>query len=129
MVKAVVKPVFVGYGRYREIEHLTPHKFFFCRYYSIYQRNSQAPSFNTQKELPGYLSRHREDLEKSFFDEQKGVFEKLHDCWSEYMSLAEAAIFEYAFKLGARLLLDSLGRIIETMKPVRYEKSYRLFVF
>ena len=28
------------------------------------------------------------------------TFEKLHDCWSEYMSLAEAAIFEYAFKLG-----------------------------
>ena len=26
--------------------------------------------------------------------------------WSEYMSLAEAAIFEYAFKLGARLMLE-----------------------
>ena len=25
--------------------------------------------------------------------------------WSEYMSLAEAAIFEYAFKLGARLMM------------------------
>jgi hypothetical protein len=26
--------------------------------------------------------------------------------WSEYMSLAEAAIFEYAFKLGAQMILD-----------------------
>ena len=26
--------------------------------------------------------------------------------WSEYMSLAEAAIFEYAFKLGARLVIE-----------------------
>ena len=47
-------------------------------------------------------------LEKSFSDEQKEIFEKFHDCWSEYMSLAEAAIFEYAFKLGAKFMLESL---------------------
>ena len=58
------------------------------------------------KELLGYMSRHHEDLEKSFTDEQKEIFEKFHDCWSEYMSLGEADIFEYAFKLGARLMHD-----------------------
>ena len=58
------------------------------------------------KELLGYMSRHHEDLEKSLTDEQKEVFEKFHDCWSEYMSLGEAAIFESAFKLGARLMHD-----------------------
>lgn len=52
------------------------------------------------------MSRHHEDLEKSFNDEQKEIFEKFHDCWSEYVSLAEAAIFEYAFKLGARIMLS-----------------------
>ena len=26
--------------------------------------------------------------------------------WSEYMSLAEAAIFEYAFKLGMRIAIE-----------------------
>ena len=26
--------------------------------------------------------------------------------WSEYMSLAEAAIFEYAFKLGGRIAME-----------------------
>ena len=52
-----------------------------------------------------YVTYH-EDLEKSFTDEQKETFEKFHDCWSEYMSLAEAAIFEYAFKLGAKLMLS-----------------------
>ena len=52
------------------------------------------------------MARHHEDLEKSFSDEQKEFFEKFHDCWSEYMSLAEAAIFEYAFKLGARLVIE-----------------------
>ena len=59
------------------------------------------------KELLGYMARHHEDLEKSFTDEQKEIFEKFHDCWSEYMSLAEAAIFEYAFKLGMNLAIES----------------------
>ena len=60
------------------------------------------------KELLGYIARHHEELEKSFTNEQKETFEKFHDCWSEYMSLAEAAIFEYAFKLGARLTMETL---------------------
>lgn len=54
------------------------------------------------------MSRHHEELEKSFADEQKETFEKIHDCRSEYMSLAEAAIFEYAFKSGANLMLETL---------------------
>ena len=52
------------------------------------------------------MARHHEDSEKTFSEEQKEIFEKFHDCWSEYMSLAEAAIFEYAFKLGARLTME-----------------------
>ena len=58
------------------------------------------------KELLGYMARHHEDLEKTFTDEQKEIFEKFHDCWDEYVSLAEAAIFEYAFRLGARLTME-----------------------
>ena len=68
------------------------------------QEDSRTNS-KAMKELLGYMSRHHEDLEKSFTDEQKEIFEKFHDCWSEYMSLGEAAIFEYAFKLGARIML------------------------
>ena len=70
----------------------------------IPQEDSRTNS-KEMKELLGYMSRHHEDLEKSFTDEQKEIFEKFHDCWSEYMSLGEAAIFEYAFKLGARIAL------------------------
>ena len=61
------------------------------------------------KELISYIARHDEDLGKLLTEEQKAIFEKYHDCWNEHVSLAEAAIFEYAFKLGARLMLDSLG--------------------
>ena len=57
----------------------------------IPQEDSRTNS-KEMKELLGYMSRHHEDLEKSFSDEQKEVFEKFHDCWSEYMSLAEAAL-------------------------------------
>ena len=60
------------------------------------------------KELLGYIARHHENLEKSFTDEQKEIFEKFHDCWSEYASLAEEAIFVYAFRLGANLMLEIL---------------------
>ena len=64
---------------------------------------TNSPQMN---ELLGYMSRYREDLEKSFTDEQKETFEKFHDCWNKYMSLAETAVFEYAFKFGARLALE-----------------------
>ena len=60
------------------------------------------------KELLGYMARHHEDLEKSFTDEQKEAFEKFHDCWSEYMRLAETTIFEYAFKLGMQIAIEAL---------------------
>ena len=73
----------------------------------IPQEDSRTNS-KEMKELLGYMARHHEDLEKSFTDEQKETFEKFHDCWSEYMSLAEAAIFEYAFKLGMQIAIETL---------------------
>ena len=60
------------------------------------------------KELLSYMSRHHENLEKSFTDEQKEIFEKFHDCWSEYASYSEEAIFTYAFKLGMQIAIESL---------------------
>ena len=53
-----------------------------------------------------YMARHYDELFKMLTDEQKEIFEKFHDCWSEYMSRTEASIFEYAFKLGARLAIE-----------------------
>ena len=72
------------------------------------QEDSRTNS-KEMKELLGYMARHHEDLEKSFSYEQKEIFEKFHDCWSEYMSLAEVAIFEYAFKLGMNIAIETLA--------------------
>ena len=40
--------------------------------------------------------------------EQKEIFEKFDDCWSEYASYAEEAIFTYAFKLGIQIAIETL---------------------
>ena len=74
----------------------------------IPQENNDTNTME-MKELLGYMSRHHEDLEKSFSDEQKELFEKFHDCWCEYLSLSETAIFTYAFKLGMKLAVESLS--------------------
>ncbi|MBQ2875977.1 MAG: hypothetical protein IJE25_03110 [Clostridia bacterium] len=60
------------------------------------------------KELMEYMARHHDDLLKTLNDEQKAIFEKFDDCWSEYSSYAEEAIFTYAFRLGMQIALDVL---------------------
>ena len=69
-------------------------------------RASSRNNSPEMKELMEYMARHHDDLLKAMTDEQKEIFEKFDDCWSEYMSMAEAAIFEYAFKLGAKLTME-----------------------
>lgn len=73
---------------------------------NIVPQNDSRNNSREMKQLMEYMARHHDDLLKSMTDEQKETFEKFDDCWSEYMSLAEVAIFEYAFKLGARLTIE-----------------------
>ena len=71
--------------------------------------NPQEDSKNNSpemKELMEYMARHHDDLLKTLTDEQKEIFEKFEDCWGEYASHAEEAIFEYAFRLGARITME-----------------------
>ena len=79
----------------------------------IPQEDSRTNS-NEMKELLNYMARHHEDLEKSFTDNHKEAFEKFHDCFSEYMGLAEAAIFEYAFKLNSNCRKRSIVKQKQT---------------
>ena len=68
-------------------------------------RRNHSPEM---KQLMEYMSRHHDDLLKSMTAEQKEIFEKFDDCWGEYMSNAEASIFEYAFKLGMQIAIETL---------------------
>ena len=60
------------------------------------------------KRLMEYMARHHDNLMTTMTDEQKDIFERFDDCWSEYASLAEKSIFVYAFKLGMRLAIEVL---------------------
>ena len=62
------------------------------------------------KQLMDYMARHHDDLLKVLTEEQRDIFERFDDCWSEYASLAEEAIFVYAFRLGASMMLDILRK-------------------
>ena len=75
---------------------------------NICPQNDSRNNSPEMKELMEYMARHHDDLLKTMTDEQKEIFEKFDDCWSEYMSLAEAASFEYAFKLGMQIAIETL---------------------
>ena len=61
------------------------------------------------KRLMEYMARHHDDLITTMTDEQKDIFERFDDCWSEYASMAEKSIFVYAFRLGANIAIDILS--------------------
>ncbi len=60
------------------------------------------------RELLGYVARHRGELEESLTDKQKELLDKMMDNRNEYDSLTEARVFEYGFKLGAKLMLEMI---------------------
>ncbi len=60
------------------------------------------------RELLGYVARHRGKLEETLTAKQKELLEKMMDNRNEYDSLAEAAVFAYGFRLGAKLMLEVL---------------------
>ena len=78
---------------------------------NINPQNDSRSNSKEMKELMEYMARHHEDLLKTMTDEQKEIFKKFDDSWSEYISLAEAAIFEYAFKLGMQIAIETLTNI------------------
>ena len=77
---------------------------------NINPQNDSRNNSKEMKELMEYMARHHEKLNQMMSDEQKEIFKKFDDCWSEYMSLAEASIFEYAFKLGMQFAIETLAK-------------------
>ncbi len=51
----------------------------------------------------------RAEFEKSLTEEQKNALMELDDLSGNLSGIAEAAIFRYAFKLGARMMLEMLS--------------------
>ena len=76
-------------------------------YGNIVPQEDGRTNTKEMKEILSYIIRHSADLDKTFTDDQKEIFQKLHDCWNEYMSLAEAAVFECGFKLGMQIAIET----------------------
>ena len=77
-------------------------------YGNVSPQDDASNNTEEMKELMNYIARHQEELMATLTDEQKAIFEKFDGCWSEYSSKAEKAIFSYVFKLGAKLMFETL---------------------
>ena len=75
-------------------------------YGNIVPQENSVNNSTEMKELMKHIDQHHDDLKKELTSEQNELFEKYVDCWREYTSFSEKAIFIYAFKLGARLTLE-----------------------
>ena len=60
------------------------------------------------KRLMGTMAKYHNELMSTLTEEQKEIFEKFDDCWGEYVGLSEKVLFVYAFKLGARLIIETM---------------------
>ena len=61
------------------------------------------------KRLMGYIADPHANLLSTLNDEQKELLEKFDDCYNELPDINEREIFSYAFKLGARMMLEVLS--------------------
>ncbi len=77
-------------------------------YGNIVPQSDSRNNSPEMKRLMEYIARHHYELLKTMTDEQKEIFEKFDACWSEYASFAEESIFEYAFRLGMKMVVEML---------------------
>ena len=61
------------------------------------------------KQLMGYIADHHDNLLSTLNDQQKEILEKFDDGYNELTDINEREIFSYAFKLGARIMLEILS--------------------
>lgn len=78
-------------------------------YDNISPQTDSRKDIPEMKQLMGYIVRHHENLLNTMTDEQRNIFERYEDCWSEYAGLSEEAIFVYAFRLGAKIAIEALS--------------------
>lgn len=75
-------------------------------YGDIYPPNQRPKKTKEVTQLMKYMADHHENLQATFSDEQKDLFERFDDCYTELTSINEREIFVYAFKLGARIAIE-----------------------
>ena len=77
-------------------------------YGNIYPNTDCRSHDKVTKQLMGYIADHHDNLLSTLNDQQKKILEKCDDCYNELTDINEREIFAYAFKLGARMMLEVL---------------------
>ncbi len=60
------------------------------------------------KVLMKYIAEHHDKLYATLNEKQKETLEKFDDCYAEITDINERDIFMYAFRLGAKMMLEVL---------------------
>ena len=60
------------------------------------------------KDLMAHIADHHSSLNETLTDKQKELFEKFDNAWDELNDISEREIFVYAFRLGARIVIEVL---------------------
>ena len=58
------------------------------------------------KDLMKYIAEHHDNLYATLNEKQKEMLERFDDCSAELTNTNERDIFVYAFRLGARMMLE-----------------------
>ncbi len=77
------------------------------------------PSQEKEK-LKRYITEHHDKLYATLSDEQKAVWTKLDDCHAELADINEREIFVYAFRLGARMMVESMQQFLMSKKAATH---------
>ena len=77
-------------------------------YGNLFPREKLSKLDDETKELLGLFNRNEEKLTATRSDEQKETFEKYKDCNREISEISERQAFITGFKLGAKIVIESM---------------------
>ncbi len=77
-------------------------------YDNIDPQDEEVCNTPEMKQLLSYAMRHQDKLLLTLTEEQRREFEAFQDCIGDHTSLFAEAVFEYAFKLGAQMMVAVL---------------------
>ena len=77
-------------------------------YGNIEPTDYDTSSCKEYKKLLELICRNEEKLQATFTDEQKELFSRYVDCVREFQTMADCLLFQHSFKLGARMILESM---------------------
>ncbi len=67
-----------------------------------------VPNSPAMEDIQLNLSNLHDQMSATFTDEQKALFDRFETCLQDQETLRETEVFTYAFKLGARMMLEML---------------------